>query len=306
MSALIHIGANKSASTTLQRCLFAVHPELHYVGEDGAGYARYKELMTSFLWTDNLFWDRGAAERFFDQQKEMAAGKKLVFSSEDIMTSHIASQCLERLRFLVGEADILLVIRNQIDAVVSYYASHGAYLRPAPSIHFKRFVPLDSWLEYNHSINEYGALAGFDYWRFVDYCERIFGEGRVKILMFEDLISDRGDFYTGLAELLNISAGDISSCLENSHERKRHTWRRYHYSRILSALSFNMPVANANPGKIMFGDRFEGFLNGGRRISFELSDIWEKRLTRRYEQGNMKLASKYGLPLADYGYPLPE
>lgn len=45
--AIIHIGANKTGSTTLQRCLFSKTDKLVYLGEDCKDYISYKDILNS-------------------------------------------------------------------------------------------------------------------------------------------------------------------------------------------------------------------------------------------------------------------
>jgi hypothetical protein len=57
---VIHIGANKTASTTLQRALFKDNHQLQYLGEDGDGYADYASLVNSLVSDDDLFYPSSA------------------------------------------------------------------------------------------------------------------------------------------------------------------------------------------------------------------------------------------------------
>ena len=304
MSAVIHIGANKTASTTLQRCLFARHPDLHYVGEDGEGYQDYYPVMADLLWSDEIFWNERKARAFFSEQLKRAAGKTFVFSSEDIMMSPIASSCGRRLRALICNADILIIIRNQLQALASFYASHGAFLSPAPKTHYKRYVPMEYWLEYHDNITKYGPFESFDYWNFSMFFEGLFGENKVKILMFEDFVQKREKFYEELAQILGLKSVDMPRYLNGAHERKRHTWRTHQYTKFRSSFLWNRSLTGVVPGGVHLRRRLQQFMENGAPISVELPLSWQHRLAERYAEGNVKLAKKFGLPLAEYNYPM--
>ncbi len=304
MSAVIHIGANKAASTTLQRCLFARHPDLHYVGEDGEGYQDYYPVMADLLWSDDMFWNERRARVFFSEQLKCAAGKTFVFSSEDIMTSPIASLCGQRLCKLICNADVLIIIRNQLQALASFYASHGAYLSPAPKIHYKKHVPLESWLEYHDNITYYGPFESFDYWNFITYFEDLFGKDRVKILMFEKFVQERENFCEEMAQILGLASVDVTRYLDGAHERKRHSWRTHQYTKFRSTFLWNQSLSGAVPGGIHLRKQLQKFLEDSAQFSVELPLYWQHRLKERYAEGNAKLVKKFGLPLAKYDYPI--
>ena len=56
---VIHIGANKTASTTLQRALFRRHASIHYMGEDAHGYDGYRSVVNSMVNDDDLHFPLG-------------------------------------------------------------------------------------------------------------------------------------------------------------------------------------------------------------------------------------------------------
>jgi hypothetical protein len=298
-----HIGANKAASTTLQNHLFATHPSIHYVGEGSRNYDRYRPILLNFLGADDIFWNRTTAEIFFREELSAAKDKTFVFSSEDIMTSPTASLCAQRLRSLLGPADILLIIRDQLSAICSYYASHGAYLRPAPMPHYKRHVPLVNWLEYNFDVLQYGPITGFDYWSIAEHFAVLFGSDRIKILVYEEISAQPDRFCSDLALLLGISPSDVRETINSVRERRRVSERRFYYDRIRSYLGVGARRGNsAVDGGL--SRHLTKLLDGGAAMTPKIPDEWRARIIERYAKGNARLAQKYGLPLNQYGYPL--
>jgi hypothetical protein len=62
---VIHIGANKAASTTLQRCLFAESKDLVYLGEDCVSYENYRDTLNSLVSDDNIHFCYESARELF-------------------------------------------------------------------------------------------------------------------------------------------------------------------------------------------------------------------------------------------------
>ena len=130
---ILHIGANKTASTTLQRGLFSQSPQVCYLGEDCEGYASHRETLNSIVADDDFHYRRQAATALFAGFHNRDIGKTHLYSNEDVMTSRVPSQCADRLAILMAGAQVVMVIRNQLDAVGSFYLNHGAYLKNVPS-----------------------------------------------------------------------------------------------------------------------------------------------------------------------------
>lgn len=305
MRAVVHIGGAKAASTTLQRALFSKHPGLHYVGEDGEGYNGYQPLIRQLQDMDDVFWDPEPARKFFSENLAASRDKTFVFSDEDIMPSPVASECAHRLRALIPGDDthVLIIIRNQITALESYYCGHGAYLRPAPYPQYKRHVPLESWLKFNFDIMDWGAIPAFDFWPYADYFEKVFGEGKVRIMLFEELTQNPDKFFAELSDLLQIPASDIAIRMKKARERERPTRRRWRYNKFRSAFLWTATLSRFLPGFLV--RRFRRHLSEGPKARAPLPPHWITRAHGRFAENNAKLATRYGLDLAQYGYPLP-
>ena len=107
---VIHIGANKTASTTLQRALFKDNHQLQYLGEDGDGYADYASLVNSMVNDDDLFYPSSACVELFGHKAAHAGDKTFLYSNEDVMTSRIPLICAKRLKVLMPDADARIFV----------------------------------------------------------------------------------------------------------------------------------------------------------------------------------------------------
>ena len=53
---IIHIGANKTGSTTLQRHLFSKSSQIAYLGEDCWNYIQIKDILNSLCIDDDMYY----------------------------------------------------------------------------------------------------------------------------------------------------------------------------------------------------------------------------------------------------------
>ena len=302
---VIHIGANKTASTTLQRALFKSNRQLHYLGEDGDGYADYAPLLDSLVNDDDLFYPAAECAKLFGRNAAQAGDKTFLYSNEDVMTSRIPLICAKRLQTLMPDAEVVLVMRNQQTAVPSFYANHGAFLKPAPPSYFRRHVAVDDWITFQTMFSKYGALASFKYDQFESIYSSLF-DGRMHILLFEEFVGDRQAFVEKLSAILRIDAEAAMLSLKSSHERRRFTGRILAYNRFRTSFFWGAEFTKFLPFGTRLASMFDDFLARGAPAKISVSPSIRQRIHDVYCEGNSRLAEKYDLPLAQYGYPMAD
>jgi hypothetical protein len=300
---VIHIGANKTASTTLQRALFRGNRQLQYLGEDGDGYADYAPLVNSLANDDDLFYQAAACAELFGRNAAQAGDKTFLYSNEDVMTSRIPLICAKRLQALMPDAEVVLVMRNQQTAVPSFYANHGAFLKPAPPSYFRRHVPVDDWIAFQTMFGKYGALASFRYDQFESIYSSLFGS-RVHILLFEEFVGDRRAFVEKLSKILRINAEAAMQALNSSHERRRFTGRMLAYNQFRTSFFWGTEFTRYLPFGAKLARMFDDYISEGASAKVSLSLSARRKIHDLYCEGNSRLAEKYDLPLARYGYPM--
>jgi len=301
---VIHIGANKTASTTLQRALFRHHSGLHYMGEDGDGYAGYMEIVNSMVNDDDLYFPAKQCNELFDKTVSKTGQRTFLYSNEDAMTSRVPVLCAQRLKLLLPDSKVLLVIRNQYSAIPSFYANHGAFLKPAPPRYFRRHVSFDDWMNFQTMFIKYGALASFFYSRLLSVYADLFGAENMHVLMFEEFIEDKHSFVGKLCDVLEIDADEAMQLLGERHERQRITSRMLAYNRFRTSFFWGVPFCDYIPGGEKLAKAFQHFIESGSSAKVEVPLNWQKKISELYGKDNRALASRYGLPLERYGYPL--
>lgn len=299
---VIHIGANKSASTTLQRALFAKDPSIKYLGEDCQEYTKYRPLLQNLVYEDDFNYDRIPLEDLFSSYDALArkTDSLFLYSNEDIMTSRVPSQVLSRLHSLMPDARILLIIRNQLEAIPSWYANHGAFLKGVPREFWRRYVSADEFM--NHSINffNYGPLDCFMYYKIISKYAQTFGKDRISILFFEDFVQNKKLFVEQLSEVLRIDKNKAFELLQEKAERQRISQRRF----IWHKLSRSIPFIHESKIPSSLSKAISPFLDSGPKAKSLGIENWQEKLVDIYKADNQKLQDEFKINLSKFNYPL--
>jgi hypothetical protein len=301
---VIHIGANKTASTTLQRALFSKHSGLHFMGEDAPGYSDYAHIVNAMVNDDDLYFPFAECAELFRKHLNEEPDKTLLYSNEDVMTSRIPTLCARRLHAFLPDAEILLVIRNQYTAIPSFYANHGAFLKPAPPSYFRRHVSFEDWMQFQTMFSKYGALASFMYNRLLSVYAGLFGEDRIHVLFFEELVENKQNFIKKMSDILRIDSAEAVKLLQASHERKRYTGRMLAYNRFRTRFLWGVPISDYLPFGRSMAQLFAKYIGRGEPARVDLSDDIKQQIYDLYSEDNALLAEKYNLPLGEYDYPV--
>jgi hypothetical protein len=294
MKQIIHIGGNKTASTLLQRELFAVHPAISYLGEDCADYVKVKDDIQALIHEDDSFYDERRAREMFDRYLQNSGKSVMIFSNEDIMTTLHPSVCAARLKALMPDARIVMVVRNQLTTWPSWYVNHGAYLKLVPRRYWRRYVALTEWLEYCFLFPRLTPVEAMNYERYFRVFSRFFGAANVQVLIYEELQANPQEYFARWAALLGLPPQEIAAHVAGKRQRPRNTQRRMLFHRWASYV----PIMY-RPVESLLGS----WLDRGRPATIEVPGEWKDRIRDYYAGGNRKLASAAKLDLQAYGYP---
>lgn len=307
MKHILHIGGNKTASSTLQRCLFAKSDELVYLGEDCEKFLDYQSLLYSLVSEDDLHFKKYEQDvkNLFQQYSERASEKTFLYSNEDIMTSRLPTVCAKRLHSLMPNAEVLIVIRNQLTAVPSIYANHGAYLKGVPRSYWKRYVSFEEWMQYSTEFIHYSYLDSFFYYQIANLYASLFGAEKIHILLFEDFIQSQPQFIRELSHILNIDANKSAQWLSEKHERPRNTKRQFYYHRFRNKFFWNLSLSKFVPFGKYFSAYWKHFLAQGKPLpNTIMPGDWSLKIANLYRADNTRMAAEFNLPLKQYGYPV--
>jgi hypothetical protein len=303
----LHIGGAKTGSTALQRNFFATHPKVAYFGEEGDGVDCHKDRahLESMIFMDDLFYSHDDVSRIFREKRAaMLDDQVLIYSNADIMTSRYQTACAHRLFEHLPDAEVIIVIRNQFSALKSYWANHGAFLKPAPGRHFRRYVPFTEWLTWGLDFFKTSPLANFLYWEQVNLYSSLWGKNKLHVLLYEDLIAKKGLMFESFARILGVDCADQYILMESLRERQRKSKREMCFYEFASRY-FNVGMLNKEwLNTTFFGRRFVSWLEEGVPANPDLPLELFDRVSKIYAESNTRLASDWGLNLTAHDYPI--
>jgi hypothetical protein len=314
----IHIGFPKCASTALQKDFFSQCPEIDYVG-------RWKNWTpkTDEFYSGNTLKIASLADRYYEKDELHISSNLLAefdhpeasirLLSDEGLTGGFrpfirsvplvdASQVAHRLAKLFPHANILMILRNQLNFIPSFF---GQITTHNESID----VDPESFL-HAHSVLADAGLGTFfhicDYASIYECYEDAFGGGKVHVLLQEDLAADAIGFMTRLVDLLGLSKKiDPTDYLPRPHNTQSEQVVLTGQPPCPPILRKLGRLAPAAVQKLAFSILSAPYSKPAKRM--ELSAAQERFLRQYYGTGNYRLQKKLiGTPLSDAGYPILE
>jgi len=291
---LIHPGFVKTATTTLQRELFADHPKLFHLGRPSPT-PELEAAVFALAHADSTLFDEAAVRRIFAQALAAAPeGATVTLSNENFTLYEATDRGLvaERLARLFPGARVLFTIRRQPDLVRAWYLQKlEKYLKGG------HFLSFPAWFSLKRREPHRSILGQLDYWPVIRRYVELFGRGRVTVLPFELLRTDPRAFAEALAPLLGLAVDEV---LPRLCGRVRNPTITREFYLVMRAAGRLLGPFLARK----LGNRIVGL--PGRRLEVHMDRASEAWIAERCAAGNAELARTFGLDLARFGYPLPE
>lgn len=299
---LVHLGANKTGSTSLQRFLFRRHPRLIYFGEEGPGGQGPRAR--AFLHEDEEYADCAGFLKLVRNRVQAAARtrKRLVFSSEDYCSSPVLGQATARLSQAFPRATVVLVVREPISALTSWYANHGAFLKGVPYRYWRKFVRTGEWCRHLLQFPRYGPLEFFRYERFVRILLRHYPASSLRVLVYEESLRQPEKYASRWAEALGIPVQDVLRVLTSPRARVgNNRWQL-----LFHQLSSGLPASfrRAMQGDEISGETAWKWLGHLPSPPVRLPVVYQRQFQEYYRASNRYLEKTLGLGLEAYGYGL--
>lgn len=299
---VIHPGFQKTATTTLQDHLFSKHPQIINFGQP---YTERTHFLETLLTKPYRRFDGTAFERGLNEVTSGADRAKTWMFSDETWTAEFHARGIvpERLHRFFPEAQILFTIRNQIEWVKSFYAVTGRRTLAVPKPYRQRYVSLENWLEHSIATWDVSYLSSANYGEIIGDWEAVYGKEKVKILLFEDFIADRDRFLRDICGVLDVDSETAKALLDGKHSNERSSAFLIAYLRLREFLLPGFSFRKALPGGGILHGALSSITAKGPRLGVEIPQHWQEILENRYRDGNRSLAERYGLPLAEHGYP---
>jgi hypothetical protein len=296
---VLHIGYHKTATTWLQKVVFPVLPGLH----TGVGTAA---LVEQFVTVDPFRFDPlGTRRRLLHG---VPADRILMISSERLSghpdSAGFDSRVLaDRLHQVFPDAKIIVTIRRQPDMVLACYTEYvraggaeslGRFLQPPRGTH-RRLPHFDlRYLEYHHLLDHYRTL---------------FGEDRVLVLAYEQLLESAEHYIARLVDFVGTEGPErLDRSKVNASLSPVTLGLKRRTNLIVSRDAINPIGLIDHSGLANLVSRQYNRMD--RRLPAVVRHLGTARMTKRVEsacrerfaESNRLTMEMTGLPLDDLGY----
>jgi hypothetical protein len=320
---VIHIGLPKTATTTLQKRLFAQHSEILYLGRyvhDDASdpchhyWSCISEQVSQAMQELNVHSvhdpDIAQCRDQLNSAMAEATARQLVpvWSWESYATDLLSRRRLRarNLKALFGDAKIIICLRNPISLIEAAYFFQLKRDNISPEYCRWRkpyYLTIDAWLDenYDHEVGPH-----LDYAETIKTYIKFFGRDNVHVFLFEDLVADQVSFTRQLCAVMGIDADESLALLQGASDNQRMSAAQIDRLKQLAQSPWKAAVFQFTPARIR--PRLYGLEAGGDDPSTAakpratLSAAWKERIFEEVRAGNQWLKSVYSLHLDRYGY----
>jgi sulfotransferase family protein len=309
---LVHIGYHKTGTNWLQNVFFRNSATgFRFLGEGTDHPARR-------LYLDPLLdFDAGAVRGGLERLMERARAMGLIpvvslerLSGHPDSGGHDVKQIADRLREVLPEARILVVIREQRSMIVSMYKMH---------VKAGGLVPLRHYLE--PATNRTARVPAFDlryleYHRLIDYYRSLFGETNVLVIPYEEFVQDPRAFVVRIGEFAGRRVSeDVLDRL--AYDKRANRSASAPTTAVVRRLNRIRPRSELNPAPIVESTsaaRLARWLDKADPLAESLPHplvaTSEERLRRtvadvvgdRYKASNRQIQQLLGTDLARFGW----
>lgn len=200
---LIHIGYHKTGTTWLQERFFPVHPQI-------STPFSYQEIVENIVYPHDLNFSDAFAKSYFEpklRQIELE-GRIAVFSAERLSGNphsggYDSKVIADRLYAVFPNAKIWIVLRNQIDMIVSNYKQYVKEGGMGQLSYYLKMDPPERIPSFRFEHFEYADL--------IKYYQEKFGKDKVLVSFYEDFKISKSDFIKDLCNFIRIDYIDINT-----------------------------------------------------------------------------------------------
>jgi hypothetical protein len=307
----LHVGASKTASTTLQGRFFPAHPDIFYLGKEESTLNIVKRWATPEIFTivndidrRNLDFrlDEATVRSALDYIRRNSGGRPIVYSFEDLceFTGPSPFEKLARFQNVFGEFGpirIIMGVREQLGLLKSLYITvHRAEMLRIPGENMSWCPSFDQYIDINFRYAFGALLESFRFSIVLDHYAHVLGAENVFVYSFENFKRDPKYVLRRLCGFIGID--ENAPCIEEAtttRENQHHAARRYAYLKLRRLLVGSRSVGHLIPSQVK--SRFWSWVDSGRKFDFTPSEAVTKRIRDYYRADNDTLSRKYGITL---------
>lgn len=300
---IIHVGYPKAASTTLQCNLFFEHSEINYLSVNGSTNKEnfqldenLRKFEKDLVQLNGIEYHCSNTRNFFNDviKKYMSSEKRNLFSSEGLLNQKFVDNYLKayRLKEILPNAKILIVLRNQVDLLRSIYDMRVGY--------GDRYIAFDKWLEMDLKHFNANFSGGLKFYETVAFYQELFGKHNVEVLLFEELLESINSFAHKLSAFIDIDAEQTNNLLKN---KPFNTAKSYHVHNLrlkfIPGIQFSKVLPKSTHKYLV--NKLTEVLPSKKSV---MSQYHVDKMHETYGLSNRKLMDEFGLDVARYNYPL--
>ncbi len=314
---LLHVGLPKTATTTIQRELFACHPEVYYLGKIVNKSNKTRKFCLdkiTYQILENILWELKKPLKK-DNIRNLLKTKLLptvspeqviVGSWEGLGNRSIENhtEMLTRAKNIFGGCRIMITLRNPINQIPSEYIQnlHGHFIkRNKIWLGLNTFVDIENW--YSKREKFIGRVSPLlNYSDCIRTSIELLGKENVGVFLFEDLQNNPSEYYRSICNFMNIDSDVGIALTEQKHLHGRISQRQIDYlcdiqSSIIIRLYLFFQSTKFRRNK------FKAH-KGGTSAKAILTEGLIEKVSKESRQGHRWLVENFDLPLEQYGYPL--
>lgn len=280
----IHIGAPKTATTSLEENLYECHPEILNIGRPFRHGPPRSELCRALDGDPSSY--AAQVRRFCEAE---ASTRRIVLGDDNICSIFVANKEVPaKLRAIFGDARIILTIRNQMSAIPSSYLQYSE----------QQDFSFSDWAAHHKAF----LLAQYDYHGMVRAFETVFGRENIGVFLFETLTENVGDFTRPICDFIGVDANVGVELMSRPDRNPRISARELLYLRIKGKMFKNRSLGQLLPSAI--ATPLLRFVQGGRGAHIQWGDALANDFAEAFRHGNRALAKQFNLDIDAHGYPL--
>lgn len=234
---VFHIGLPRTGTTTLQRHLFS-DPSLFCTGYE---QRFWNKAGIGAPLPDSQIDIRTVKQIVEDLRSQLGSSRRLVFSNEGITSTRnilaVQQRYAERMKALHPSARVILTLRRQETLLRSRYtqmskaklwnaiglvgptqkfAADDIVHSESERLHKQLPMPkFEDWIKIGAAFQDHCWFSMLNYADLYSSYADTLGAENVKVLFFEDLVSDRGRFARELAEFIRIPVEPVLAATGN-------------------------------------------------------------------------------------------
>lgn len=319
----IHLGMPKTATTMLQRFLFPNHSQIEALGKFANRFPAKRYLNQDLECFANKCLQQpdrngnGATARAVRSfvRELRGKGKVLTFSREGTTSGGEKKKRANARLFheTFGDCQVLVTIREPFSFIEALYFQHlkGFNLHPAHHEEaqavfgtFPRYFGINEWLDMHWQRPTMGVIESLKVADTLEIYAEEFGKENIGVLLFEQLKDNPVQFAEDLSAFLGVDAEETGRLIDQRVANERWDEERLaQLKRIARSPWSRWRFRRDQKRREKFAEiPAEGFT--GPKPRAELSEIWRERILDIALGQARRLQKDWGLPLAQFGYPV--